>query len=102
MVVCPICKHKKTVSKIGTRSTKLGKKQRFYCSQCNKSFIPNTPFKKRHYSKKVIKDAVDIYRAGASLAETRKALWKLDHVHVARYTISRWFKRFFWVFRKRK
>ena len=102
MAICPICKRKKHVSKIGNRSTKLGKKQRYFCSKCSKSFIENTPFKKVHYEKDVIKDAVDIYRTGASLSETRSTLWKLDHVRVARYNISRWIKTILLVFRKKE
>lgn len=100
---CPYCKRKKPVSKIGKRATKnLGSKQRYYCSKCKKAFTERTPFLRAHYPKEVIKDAVDVYRSGASLSETRKTIWKLDHVKVARYTISRWFKRFFWIFRKGK
>jgi|SRR3989338_7129646 len=99
---CPYCKRSKKVSKTGKRDTKLGKQQRYYCSDCKKSFIPRSPFIKRQYSKKVIKDAVDIYRTGESLSQTKKTLWKLDHVRVARYTISRWFKKFFWVFRRKR
>ncbi|HLD07215.1 MAG TPA: hypothetical protein VJC16_06840 [Candidatus Nanoarchaeia archaeon] len=99
MAVCPFCNRSRHVSRMGKRKTNIGSSQRFFCTSCKRSFVQRTPFTKRHYRKQVIEDAVGLYRH-TSLSKARKLLWQKDHVHVARYTISRWFKRYFWLFRR--
>ncbi len=82
------------VVKRGTRKTKKGKKQRFWCKDCGTSFILKDEFSGIIYETDVVCKAMDLYFSGLStrkVADHLNQFYKLKITHV---TIYYWVTKF--------
>ena len=90
---CPFCKSKKIVRR-GLRHNKLGKKQKYLCSNCKKWFVEDDGFKRMRHKKEDIVRAISLHNDGLSLFRTKDHIWQHDGVRVTKRTISQWTKKY--------
>ncbi len=72
---CPKCKSSKVVKK-GFRNNKTGKKQKFFCNNCDAWFVIDDGFKKMRHRPNDIVRAVHQHIDGMSLSKTQNPLLK--------------------------
>ena len=91
---CPYC-HKDNITKRGYIKTKIrGKRQRYFCKNCNKKFIPQDAFYRMRNSPQKITCALDLFFRGLStrgVQEHFKAFFPHNSDHS---TILRWIRKY--------
>ena len=90
--VCPYCSSHGIVLR-GKRYNMSGKKQLYKCNSCQRKFTNNDGFLRMRFKPEVIERAVELRKHGSSLSEVQARLAGMD-VHVSRWTISKWEKKF--------
>jgi len=101
MVICENCKSKDVVKK-GFRHNASGKKQKFFCHDCEKWFVHDDGFKRMRIDKKHIVRALHEYVDGASLKKVKVHLAQHDGVKVSRWTIRKWLVKYSHLLKKTK
>lgn len=89
MVACELCGSKNVVKK-GFRHNASGKKQKFFCHDCEKWFVHDDGFKRMRIDKRHIVRALHEYGDGASLKKVKEHLAQHDGVKVSRWAIRKW------------
>jgi len=79
--------------KAGTRKTRQGKIQKFYCRKCRQYFCAS-PLPRRQYSSAVILNAVTSYNLGLTLEDTSAYVAKHLKMRVPMTTIHSWIGQF--------
>src|SRR5712691_11077888 len=93
-VAASICATCGTIGlKAGSRNTRQGKIQKFYCRQCRRHFSA-APMPRRHYSPTAILTAVTSYNLGRTLEDTRTAVARRARVKVPPSTLHAWLGQF--------
>ena len=82
------------VKKNGNRKTKNGLKQRFYCEDCKKTFIPNEDFAKFKADPKIITLCMDLYFKGLSLRDITDTIYQFYGIKLHHETVRRWITKF--------
>ena len=75
----------------GLRPTNLGKKQLYLCTKCKRKFTTEWP--KMRFRRSDVMRAVKLYKSGLSSSKVKRQLEARD-VHVSRWTIIKWSRRF--------
>ena len=91
--ICPYCNQSKTVIASGTRNTKQGIKQQFYCKACNKYFR-DTKLKYQHYPPAIILNTISTYNLGHSIQDTNTIINRKYKTNIPRSTIHSWLQRY--------
>jgi len=89
---CPQC-NSNNIQKDGTRKTTMGKKQRWFCRDCNKRFV-NEPVSKIKGNEQCVITAMDLYMKGVSyrgIADSLKQFYGLKVTHV---TVINWVNQY--------
>lgn len=93
-IICPKCKSKEVVRR-GYIKTKIrGKRQRYFCKNCNKKFLPKDAFYRMRNSPQKITCALDLFFRGLStrgVQEHFKAFFPHNSDHS---TILRWIRKY--------
>jgi len=89
---CENCRSNE-ITKQGFRKNKTGKKQKYFCNNCKRSFVIDNGFKKMRFKQETITKAVNKYAKGMSLSKVQKELQK-KNIKVSRWTISLWVKKY--------
>lgn len=92
-IACPLCGSEE-VKKNGLRKTKVGKRQRYRCLQCCKSFMLNEAFKKVISDPQIISSCLDLYFKGISLRKIADHIKQFSGLEVSHVTIYNWVKRY--------
>lgn len=90
-VLCKFCSSGKIVKR-GIRKLKTGKKQIYFCKNCNKRFSEG--LSKKRFNFKIILNAVCSYNQGYSYEEVRDVINRKNKVDISTTSISRWVKEF--------
>lgn len=77
----------------GTRSTSLGKKQRWLCNDCNARFVLE-PISKIKGNVEIVTLCMDLYFKGLSYRSIQDTLTQFKQVNVNHVTIMRWVTRY--------
>lgn len=94
------CKHcnSNNVVKNGSRKTRYGKKPRYLCRGCGKSFVYEDEYNGfnglRHDDPRVITACLDMYYRGASLRAVAEHVKQIYDVNVSYSTVYRWIRRY--------
>ena len=91
VVPCPTCG--KPAIHSGTRKTKQGAVQKYFCVHC-KSYFSNAPIPRRRYSPAVILSAITAYNLGSTLDATRGEIARRFKVAVPQSTLHAWLNQF--------
>ncbi|MFQ5815963.1 MAG: hypothetical protein ACE5G7_05650 [Candidatus Hydrothermarchaeaceae archaeon] len=79
----------------GTRKTKLGARQRYFCKSCNKySMDIGEHFAHKTYPAKAVVFAISYYNLGHTLAETSKEINRRYKLKSSPSTVHSWIKEF--------
>src|SRR2546425_1169635 len=89
--LCARCGH--AGIKAGSRNTRQGKVQKFYCRSCGRNFCAS-PIPRRQYPPTVILGAVTAYNLGRTLENTRAHVAKHSRVKVPTATLHAWIAQF--------
>ncbi len=92
-IICPLCGSSE-VKKNGSRKTKVGKRQRFACLNCNKSFMVDEPFKKIIGDPKIVSACLDLYFKGISLRKIVDHVKQFSGLTISHVTVHNWLKRY--------
>lgn len=79
--------------KVGTRKTRQGKVQKFYCRHCRRHFCAS-PIPRRQYPPATILGAVTAYNLGRTLEDTRAHVATHSRIKVPLATIHAWIAQF--------
>ena len=90
---CPDCKKEKCVIKNGWRNTKKGKIQRYYCTDCKRSFSDSRA-PKTEYPENVILYTLELYNRGYPVMEAKRLTGKRYQYSPPRSTIYSWINRY--------
>ena len=90
---CPNCHTTKYIIRSGTRYTKLGPKQQFYCKACNKYFR-DTKLPQQHHPSNIILSAISIYNLGYTILQTNTKINRRFKSRIPRSTLHSWLKRY--------
>lgn len=93
IIKCSNCKSE-NVRKRRFRHNNSGKKQKYFCSDCEKWFVESDGFERMRHEPKIITRAIHMHEDGFSLFQTKNHLWQYDGVKVTRKTISDWTKKY--------
>lgn len=80
-------------TKAGTRNTRHGNIQKFYCRRCNRHFC-GSPIPRRQYSAATILGAVTAYNLGHTLEATKVHVARRFRTKVPTTTVHAWIKQF--------
>ena len=100
MVACELCGSKNAVKK-GFRHNASGKKQKFFCHDCEKWFVHDDGFKRMRVNPKHVVRALHEYADGASLKKVREHLLQHDSVKVTRWAIRKWVVKYSHLLKKK-
>lgn len=90
---CPLCDSLNTVGH-GSRTTKIGKKQKRHCRQCGKYYtVQDDSIKKMKNSKEVIEEALKLSE-NHSLRDTARQIKEKFNVQISHSAICVWRKKF--------
>lgn len=92
--VCSFCKKSSDIVKAGFRINQTGKKQRYFCNDCNHSFVPDDGFWKMKTSKDLIVKAIHQYNDGLSLSKVKNHLDQHENTSRSRVAILSWVKKY--------
>ena len=79
--------------KVGTRATRLGTIQKYYCKKCRRNFGAS-PMPRRRYSPAAILNAVTSYNLGRTIEQTRIHVSRLARGAVPASTLHAWIGQF--------
>jgi transposase-like protein len=89
VVKCFYCESKEVVGH-GFRETESGKRKRFKCNGCGKTFVENEGFKHLKGSPEMVLTALDLYFKGLSLRKIADHFVQFKQVKVSPSTVLRW------------
>lgn len=89
MMICEYCDSKEVVKK-GFRHNASGKKQKYFCRNCERWFVENDGFKRMRTDPKVIARAIHQYADGFSLGKVKNHLHQHDDTDISRWAIRKW------------
>lgn len=92
MLKCPNCRSSNIIKK-GTRETKLGFRQLYYCNDCQKGFV-DSKLAHKTYGPKVITNTISYYNLGNTLEESAKLTNRRFKVKISKSSVSQWLKEF--------
>lgn len=98
---CDYCGSKDVVKK-GFRHNASGKKQKWFCHDCEKWFVVDDGFKRSRVKPEIIVRALHEYADSASLGKVREHLKQHDNVIVTRWTIRQWVVKYARLLKKTK
>jgi len=93
-IICLKCKNKKIVRRGYIKTKVSGKKQRFYCKDCNRKFVVQDAFYRMRNNPQKITCALDLFYRGLSTREVQehfKAFFPHNSDHS---TILRWIRKY--------
>lgn len=93
-VFCVFCDKSSNIVKAGFRINQTGKKQRYSCNNCNRSFVPDDGFRKMKTSKELIVKAIHQYNDGLSLSKVKNHLNQHENTSRSRVAILSWVKKY--------
>jgi transposase-like protein len=93
MVICENCGSDNAVRK-GFRHNASGKKQKFYCHDCEKWFVHDDGFKRMRTNPKHIARALHEYGDGASLKKVKEHLAQHDGIKISRWAVRKWIVKY--------
>lgn len=92
---CPNCRKPDVVVKRGFFKTEAhGKQQRYFCKNCNKKFIPRTPFYRMRNSPQKITLCLDLFYRGVSTREVQNHLQAFYPHNSSWVTIYKWIVKY--------
>lgn len=91
-VVCGACGGKRVIRK-GRRRVKYGRRQLYYCKDCNKGFC-GSKLSNKTYGPKVIGNAISEYNLGSTVVEAVKHTNRRFKVKVSKSSVHGWVKEF--------
>lgn len=92
--ICPKCKSK-NITKRGYFQTEAhGKQQRYFCKDCNKKFIEQTPFYRMRNNPKKVTLSIDLFYRGVSTRKVQEHLQAFYPHNSSHMTIYRWIVKF--------
>ena len=100
-IVCPNCKSQ-DIWKQGYRINKIGKKQKYRCSECKRYFVLDDGFKRMRFDPEIITRAIHMYNDGLSVSKVQNHLFQHDSIKVSDVSILNWIKKYATVFKKGK
>ena len=87
-IKCPHCESENVVKRGYFQTNKNGKVQRYYCNNCNKKFIPQTPFYRMRNDFRKITLCLDLFYKGVSTRKVQdhlKAFYPHNSSHKSIY-----------------
>lgn len=93
MISCDYCGSGKVVKK-GFRYNASGKKQKYFCHECERWFVPDDGFKRMRYDPEVIVRAIHQFSDGFSLGKVKNHLHQHDSTSVSRWAIRTWIVKY--------
>lgn len=94
MVKCIFCKSSEDVVNAGFRYNKLGKKQRYRCNICKRSFVPNDGFWKMRHKPEIIAEACSCRKRGMNYSEISNHFREYDKADICPATVYNWVKKY--------
>ena len=82
MVQCIFCKSSEHIVKAGFRYNQSGKKQRYWCNNCEERFVPNDGFWKMKHKPEVITEAISCRKRGMPYNEVSKHFREYDKANI--------------------
>ena len=92
-LICAYCGSVDLI-KNGVRNNKAGKKIRYLCKSCNRTFIHEDGFKRVHYDPKVVTVALDLYFKGTSLRKIQDHMRQFYNLNLSHTTIHFWIRKY--------
>lgn len=92
-IICPLCESRE-IKRNGKRKTKVGKRQRYLCLNCNKSFMIDEPFKGIIGDPQIVSSCLDLYFKGISLRKIADHIKQFSGIEVSYVTVHNWVKRY--------
>jgi len=93
-VFCIFCNKSSNIVKAGFRLNQTGKKQRYLCNNCNRSFVPEDGFRKMKTPKELVVKAIHQYNDGLSLSKVKNHLNQHESISRSRVAILSWVKKY--------
>lgn len=93
-VFCFFCNKSSNIVKAGFRCNKVGKKQRYMCNNCSRSFVPDDGFRKMKTPKELIVKAIHQYNDGLSLSKVKNHLNQHENISRSRVSVLNWVKKY--------
>lgn len=90
---CSECNSIHTVKR-GMRKTRLGRKQRYLCTECRATFIEPDGFERMRHKKEDIVRAIHMRNDGFSLFKAQYHLYQHDGIKVSRECIRLWCRKY--------
>ena len=98
---CDYCKSSNVVKK-GFRHNASGKKQKWFCHECEQWFVVDDGFKRMRTKPEFIVRALHEYADSASLAKVKEHLKQHDGVKITRWAIRQWVVKYACLLKKKK
>lgn len=92
--ICPECKSKNTTKRGYFQTEAHGKQQRYFCKNCNKKFIEQTPFYRMRNNPKKVTLSIDLFYRGVSTRKVQEHLQAFYPHNSSHMTIYRWIVKF--------
>ena len=93
-IVCIFCHKSEKIIKAGFRINNTGKKQRYICKNCNRTFVPDDGFWKMKTPKELIVKSIHQYNDGLSLSKVKNHLKQHEDFSRSRVAILSWVKKY--------
>jgi len=93
-IICIFCKSLENIVKAGFRYNQSGKKQRYWCKDCNNRFVPNDGFWKMKHKPEVIAEAISCRKRGMPYQEVSKHFREYDKADICPATAYNWVKKY--------
>jgi len=93
-ISCIFCGKSVHIVRAGFRYNASGDKQRYFCKNCDRSFVPEDGFRKMKTSKELVAKAVHQYNDGLSLSKVKNHLYQHERLDRSRPTILNWVKKY--------
>ena len=94
MVQCIFCKSPEHIVKAGFRYNQSGKKQRYWCNNCEERFVPNDGFRKMKHKPEVITEAISCRKRGMPYHEVSKHFREYDKANICPATAYNWVQKY--------
>lgn len=92
-LVCKFCGSERIVKR-GFKKTQKGKKQRFFCKDCERRFVVNDGFEKMKSTPQTVTLALDLYFKGLSLRNIVDHFKQFYDVEVSHVAVFKWIKKY--------
>jgi len=89
-IICPKCKKTDVVKRGSFKTQAHGKQQRYYCKNCNKKFIEQTPFYRMRNHPKKITLCLDLFYRGISTREIQQHLQAFYPQNASWVSVYKW------------